>query len=41
VLSDRVSVLDEFSMSLIRECLIGISRIDRLSSRLSRISTET
>jgi class 3 adenylate cyclase len=40
-LVDRVQFLDEFSLSLMRECLIGISRIDRLSSRLSRISTET
>jgi class 3 adenylate cyclase len=38
---DRVQFLDAFSMSLIRECLHGISRINRLSSRLSRISTDT
>jgi hypothetical protein len=38
---DRIQFLDEFSLSLIRECLIGVTRVNRLSSRLSRISTET
>jgi hypothetical protein len=40
-LVDRVQFLDEFSLSLIRECLHGVSRTNRLSSRLSRLSTDT
>jgi class 3 adenylate cyclase len=31
---DRIQLLDEFSLSLIRECLHGISRVNRLSSRV-------
>jgi hypothetical protein len=40
-LVDRIQFLDEFSLSLIRECLHGVSRMNRLSSRLSRLSTDT
>ncbi|EEC45052.1 predicted protein [Phaeodactylum tricornutum CCAP 1055/1] len=32
---DRIQFLDEFSFSLIRECLRGRAKVDRLSSRLS------
>jgi class 3 adenylate cyclase len=37
-LVDRIQFLDEFSLSLIRECLHGTPRINRTSSRMSRLS---
>jgi hypothetical protein len=44
-LVDRIQFLDEFSLSLIRECLHGTPKMNRsssrLSSRLSRLTTES
>jgi class 3 adenylate cyclase len=38
---DRIQFLDEFSISLIRECLHGTPRINRTSSRMSRLSIDS